>query len=111
MHLRIVTFDLDGITAADNAPIAEAMAPQFAAWPGLITKFWIANSDATTLGGVYVFDDERSADASRRSTEFTAVVDNAHFTNMRIAEYAVIDELTAITAGPFASAIATGGAR
>jgi hypothetical protein len=111
MHLRIVTFDLDGITAADNAPIAEAMAPQFAAWPGLITKFWIANDDATTLGGVYVFDDRSSAEGSRRTAEFAAVVDNPHFSNFRVSEYAVIDSLTAVTAGPFADEIAAGAQR
>ena len=111
MHLRIVTFDLDGITAADNAPAAEAMAPQFAAWPGLITKFWIADDDATTLGGVYVFDDRSSAEASRRTAEFAAVVDHPNFSDLQVSEYTVIDSLTAVTAGPFADVIDEGALR
>jgi hypothetical protein len=102
MHLRLVTFDLDGIDAEQNRPAAEAMAPKFAAWPGLVSKLWIADDTFRTLGGVYLFTDRAAADASRRSDEYLAVAANPHFANLRVEEFAVLDDLTAVTGGPLA---------
>ena len=103
MYARIITFRLDGVTVEEHAPAAAAIAPNFAAWPGLITKFWIHDADQATLGGVYIFADREAADRSQQTPEFAAVTNNPTFADVHIREFDVLDELTAITAGPFAS--------
>ena len=103
MYARIITFRLDGVTVEEHAPAAAAIAPNFAAWPGLITKFWIHDAERATLGGLYVFADREAADRSRETPEFAAVTNDPTFDDVQIREFDIVDELTVITTGPFAS--------
>ncbi len=45
-------FNLNGITETDYAAGCDQIAPAFAAVPGLVTKVWLADSDAGVYGGV-----------------------------------------------------------
>ncbi len=102
MHVRIVTFRLAGLAAADYRAVAEQAAPAFRAWPGLISKVWLAAGPDGRHGGVYLFTDRAAADASRETEVFRSLAANPAFADLRVEEYAVLDAPTAVTAAPVA---------
>jgi hypothetical protein len=102
MYARIVTFHLDGITAADYAQHAEEVAPAFTEWPGLLAKVWIADNDTGTYGGIYLFADQASADLSRDTDVFRFLATNPAFADLSIREFDALDAPTAITASVLA---------
>ena len=104
MYARIVTFHLDGLTPAEYGNIAAALAPAFTAWPGLLAKVWIADDDAGTYGGIYLFADRASADRTRDTDLYRSMAANPAFTDLSVREFDVLDEPTAITASALASA-------
>jgi hypothetical protein len=104
MHVRIVTFRREGISAVEYQNHAAAVAPAFTRWPGLLAKVWIADDEAGTYGGVYLFADRDSADRSRDSDLFRSMATNPMFADLSVREFSVLDEPTAITASAFAFA-------
>ena len=97
MHVRIVTFQLDGITADDYAAHCEEIAARFNEWPGLLSKVWLADPDSNTFGGVYLFDSVEAADHSRSSAQYGAMVDSPDFRSLEVVEFGVLDAPTAVT--------------
>jgi hypothetical protein len=97
MYVRIVTFGLT-VSHDEYAALAEQVAPAFAAWPGLQAKYWIADQDANEYGGVYVFDSQQAADASRETELYQALAANPAFTDPQVVEYDVLAAPTAVTA-------------
>src|SRR5215472_17943847 len=98
MYARIVTFHLNGPSPAEFAHHAAEVAPAFTTWPGLLAKVWIADEDAGTYGGLYVFADKASADRSRETDLFRGIATNPGFADVSVREFDVLDEPTAITA-------------
>jgi hypothetical protein len=103
MYVRITTFRLDGITAAEYKHHVDAIAPGFDEWPGLLAKVWIADEAANTFGGVYIFADKDAADRSR-DTDLHRSLASPAFADVSIREFDVLEEPTAITASVFAPA-------
>jgi hypothetical protein len=97
MHIRIVTFELDGIDESQYLEVAAAVAPAFAIVPGLRSKTWLADPESNTYGGLYVFESAEAADASRQTELWHEIIANPHFSNLRVQEFATIEALTAIT--------------
>ena len=106
MYVRIVTFRLDGLTAGEYHDRAVGLAPAFTAWPGLLAKVWIADGDAETYGGIYLFADRASADRSRDTDVYRLMAANPAFADLSVREFDVLDEPTAITTSSFAAAAA-----
>ena len=104
MYARIVTFRLDGLTPADYRGHVVALAPAFTTWPGLLAKVWIADDDAGTYGGIYLFADQASADRTRNTDLYRSMAANPAFADLSVREFDVLDEPTAITASALASA-------
>lgn len=104
MYARIVTFRLAGLTPAEYADHAVAIAPAFTAWPGLLAKVWIADDDAGTYGGIYLFADRASADCTRDTDLYRSMATSPAFADLSVRELDVLDEPTAITAPAFAAA-------
>ena len=104
MYTRIVTFHLAGVSADEYQAVAASAADSFAAWPGLISKLWLADHHANTYGGVYVFESSEAAAASRETDLFRTMAANPVFVDVRISEFGVLDGPTAITGGPLAVA-------
>jgi hypothetical protein len=102
VHIRIVTFHLDGIDQVAYQQRALTIAPAFRDWRGLRSKLWLADPPSNTYGGVYVFDSTEDADASRSSELFTAMVAEPAFTDLDLVEFSVLAEPSAITAGALA---------
>ena len=104
MHVRIITFRLDGLSAADYQDHAVTLAPAFTAWPGFLAKVWLADGETGTYGGIYLFADRVSADRSRDTELYRAMAANPAFADLSVREFDVLDEPTAITASVFAAA-------
>ena len=98
MYTRIVTFRLNGPTEDQYRQQAATVAAGIAAWDGLIAKLWIADPEAETYGGIYLFASKDHADRSRQTPEFTGMVDNPAFIDLSIKEYEILDDLTTVTA-------------
>lgn len=97
MYVRVITFRLDGLEPAAYRAHASALAPAFAQWPGLLRKIWLADGPDGRLGGIYVFTDKAAADASRDTDPFRGMTTNPHFTDLKVEEFDVFDDLTSIT--------------
>ena len=97
MYVRIVTFRLDGIEPAAYRAHSEKIAPVFAAWPGLLSKVWLADGPGGRHGGVYTFADKESADASRDTDAFRGMTGNPNFTDLRVEEFDVLETPSAVT--------------
>ena len=104
MYARIVTFRLDGLTPADYGNHAAAVAPAFTTWPGFLAKVWLADDDAGTYGGIYLFADRASADRTRDTDLYRSMATNPAFADLSVREFDVLDEPTAVTAPTFAAA-------
>jgi hypothetical protein len=102
VHIRIVTFHLDGIDEAQYRQRAVTIAPGFRSWPGLRSKLWLADRPGNTYGGIYLFDSREDADASRQSELFAGMVAEPAFADLEISEFSVLDEPSAVTAGALA---------
>jgi len=97
MYVRIVTFRLAGITAANYRDHAAAVAPAFATWPGLVAKTWIADDEGGTYGGIYSFVDRASADRARATDLYRSMTANPAFADLSVREFDVLEGPTAIT--------------
>lgn len=98
MHARIVTFGL-GVDEAEYRAMAEAVAPAFRDWPGLLTKVWIHDPGTGTYGGIYVFDSAEAAERSTGTELFQQMVANPAFVGLQVRELSVLEAPTAVTAG------------
>jgi hypothetical protein len=99
VHIRIVTFRAPGLDQAQYVEAAGGAAPGFAAWPGLLAKWWLVDPATGTYGGVYLFEDEEAARRSEATPEYATVAHNPAFTDVEIREFATLPELDAVTAG------------
>jgi hypothetical protein len=99
MIIRIVTFDLAGIDRVQYHHHATSVAMGFLEWPGLLAKIWLEDPATGTFGGIYLFEDQAAADASRASELFARMTSNPRFADLAVREFAVIDDLSAVTAG------------
>jgi Putative mono-oxygenase ydhR len=97
MRIRIVTFGLT-VPAEAYTAHAEQIAAGFTAWPGLLGKWWLADGDAGTYGGVYLFASPSDADRSRGTDLFRGMFTNPAMRDVTVREYDVLDAPTAITA-------------
>lgn len=102
MYVRIVTFTLADLSPEAYTAHAEQIAEVFTAWPGLLTKVWLADPETNTYGGVYVFGSPDAAEASRDTAAFAGLRDSSHFAELSIREFDVLDSPTAVTGGALA---------
>ena len=97
MRIRIVTFGLN-IPADAYTAHALHIAPDFTAWPGLLAKWWLADTASDTFGGVYLFASRQDADHSRETEPFRDMFTNPALRDITVREYDVLDAPTSITA-------------
>jgi heme-degrading monooxygenase HmoA len=99
MHIQIITFNLDGITASEYADMALELSPIFADFPGLISKHWLADDDTNTYGGVYLWESKDAFNTYLASELFAGVGGNPNLINATSKDYSVLEAPTKVTRG------------
>lgn len=97
MQILVINFGIRGLSDAELRALATQLAPAFKAVPGLERKYWLADPDSGTYGGVYVFDGAASIDAYLEGDLFTGLKANPNVTNVTVRRFGTIEEATAIT--------------
>ena len=97
MHIQLVTYALQGITDADLRAGAEAVAPAFAALPGLASKVWLADPASNTYGGIYTWESEAAMRAYLDGPLFASMRENPTLAGVQSRAFAVLPEPTRIT--------------
>jgi Putative mono-oxygenase ydhR len=99
MKVQIITFQLDGIDDEAYHGICDELAPAFAAVPGLQRKLWLADRDANTYGGVYVFSDAHAQETFAGSELFAAVASNPNLAGITSRVFDILPGPTTVTGG------------
>jgi hypothetical protein len=99
MHVQVITFKLDGIDDAAYQAHAEQNAPAFVALPGLRRKIWIANRQANTYGGIYMFEDIAAMRAYQSGKIFQGLQANPHMVDVTVTDFSVLAGPTKVTRG------------
>jgi hypothetical protein len=88
------------IPSADLEQAFLPAAPIIADTPGLRWKIWLMNEADSEAGGIYLFDDQSSAQAFLAGPLMTAMGANPVVSNIGTKLFDVTEEHTAITRGP-----------
>jgi hypothetical protein len=105
MHVQIINFSIEGITEEEYRGICDAVAPKFAAVPGLIAKVWLADASLNRYGGVYLWSDRESMEQAATTELFQSVAANPHFVDLTSRGFAVLDAPTEVTRGLLAGRV------
>ena len=97
MHVQIIEFRLKDMTEEGYREACEQLAPAFAEIPGLLAKVWLADADAGTYGGVYLFRDRAAMQAYAASELFATVAAFPNFTDMTARGFDVLEDPTRVT--------------
>jgi heme-degrading monooxygenase HmoA len=100
MHILIINFGLEGMTAEQYGEAVESVAPAFAELPGLVSKTWLANEQTNTYGGVYVWQGREAMEAYKESDLYKWMVANPYVKDVTVKDFAVLEGPTRITRGP-----------
>lgn len=95
MHVQIVTYSLQGMTEQDYIDVANQVATQFSATPGLLAKIWLEDAESNVFGAVYFWEDHESMERFSRSDLFEGTYPG--FANVVSEDYAVYENLTRLT--------------
>lgn len=99
MHILTINFGLKSLDEEDYFGHVGCIAPAFAGLPGLVSKTWLANSETNTYGGVYVWRDREAMEAYKQTDIYKGMLSNPHFENVRIHDFAVLEDPTRVTRG------------
>ena len=81
-------------------------ADEIAAKPGLRWKIWIYNDETKEAGGLYLFEDDASADAYTAWVT-DALENNPAASDISVKKFDINEDATAITRGPVAARVST----
>ncbi len=98
MHISVAEYRVREIDEAGWADACQALAPAFAAVPGLLRKYWL-HGDAEIRGGVYVWSDRPAYLAFLDSDLGRALGDHPNIANLTMRDYAVDETPTQVTRG------------
>jgi Putative mono-oxygenase ydhR len=111
MQAVFVTFTLEDLSDEAFRSVVEEAAPAFAGIPGLSFKLWLADPEAGTYGGAYLFETVEAADVYLSSDLFVqAVIANPHLADVDIRRTPVLVAPTAHTARDLRLPVTTRGA-
>ena len=107
MYVLIVNFNLKDVDEAQYARMCDAVAPAFAAVPGLASKLWIKNSDTGTYGGVYIFESRDALNRFQETDLFRSLAVNKNLTNITADDFEVLEAPTRVTGRLLLAAVAS----
>jgi len=93
----VVTFRLAGLAPEAYAAHCAAIAPTFAALPGLRSKLWLAGPQTGTYGGVYTWESEEAMRAYLAGPVFAALRENPAMARVKTRTFALLDTATRVT--------------
>jgi hypothetical protein len=94
-----INFKFEG-SKADYLKAFREVAEPIAASAGLRWKVWPWNEDERVGGGIYLFDDESSAQAYLEGPIAAGLGQHPAVSEISVRQFEVLDSLTAITRGP-----------
>lgn len=95
-------FPMQGPWGDEMAAVYRELAELIERTPGLRWKIWTENPSTAQGGGIYLFDDDASAEAY--IAEHTARLEGFGVTDIRARLFHVNEPLTEVTHGPLAPA-------
>jgi len=97
-YIQVVSFNLEGITHDDFMGVANDVAPNFAALPGLINKVWLSDETNNTYGGVYSWASQEACEAYRNGELYAgALATNPNFVNLSDKGFDVLENPSKVT--------------
>jgi len=93
-----IDFPYDGPYGQEMADAFHDLAESIAAEPGFIWKIWTENPERGEAGGIYLFEDQASADAYL--TLQTARLESFGIKNITAKIFDVNEQLNAVTKAP-----------
>lgn len=99
MHILIVNFGLEGISEEQYEGQVESVAPAFADLPGLVSKTWLANSEANTYGGVYVWRSREAMEAYKEGEIYKGMLANPYLKDVTARDFAIFEGPSRVTRG------------
>jgi|SRR5215831_10693584 len=104
MTLLQIDFPSPGPWGEDLTKKASDLANHLNQTPGMVWKIWTENSRAGVCGGIYLFNDESTANNFLK--EHMARLDSMGFKEVRAKVLDVNESLSYITRAPIAAALA-----
>jgi hypothetical protein len=92
-----IDFPVNGPWGPEMATAYMDLAHQLSQTPGMLWKIWTENPDTKEAGGIYLFENEASADAYLQ--EHTVRLHSFGIENIRAKKFQVNQALTEITRG------------
>ena len=99
MHIQIINFNLKDATEEQYLKICDELAPTFGSMPGLLTKYWLADTASNTYGGVYIWKDHAAMSAFLVSKVAAAVISHPNLTNVTSKDFSILLAPTRVTRG------------
>ncbi len=99
MHVQVVNFNLKDMTEAAYREMCDQLAPIFGAMPGLITKYWLADRETNTYGGVYIWESPEAMAAYVNGEIWAAVRANPNLTGITTRDYGILEGPTKVSHG------------
>jgi Putative mono-oxygenase ydhR len=89
MHTLFVTYGLNGSTPCEQAELYEALAPAFAAVPGLVSRTPLANPAAGRYGAFYVFETKGAFDRFVAGELYAATDGSPRLVNLTASDFSI----------------------
>ena len=99
MHIQIINFGLKDISDEEFRKYCEAVAPAFAALPGLVSKYWLADPETNAYGGVYVWRDRPAMEDYAKTDIYKGMLETPGFEDVTVKDFAVLEKPTRVTRG------------
>lgn len=106
MHVQVVNFNLKDTTEDAYRELCDQLASTFAAMPGLIAKYWLADAATNNYGGVYIWESPEAMAAYVNGEFWASVGTHPNLTNITTRDYGILDGPTGVTHGFAAMAAA-----
>jgi len=94
MHLQIVNFKLNGIARTEYDAILAEVSSVFPTIPGLRAKYFLADDEGNTYGGVYIWESQQAMQDYQSGEIFKGIQEQQAFMDVTSRDFDVIDAPT-----------------
>ena len=97
-YVQVINFNLNGISLDEFMGVANDVASDFAALPGLIAKSWLSDKANNTYGGMYLWETLEYCEAYRNGDLYAgALTNNPAFSNLTDRGFDVLEGPSRVT--------------